>query len=87
MAARADGFEFACRIDAIGELDERLKAFVDFEGSAFLEVMIDQNAEVYPLVRPGQGYANMITGPFIPSRAGEQAGSEGAGRHQVADMV
>ena len=86
MAAQADGFGFACRVDAISELDAKLKAFLDFDGPAFLEVMIDQNADVYPMVGPGQSYSNMITGPFIPSRNRQKAGAEGAGRQQVADM-
>lgn len=86
MAAQADGFGFAARVDAISELDAKLKAFLDFDGPAFLEVMIDQNADVYPMVGPGQSYSNMITGPFIPSRNRQKAGGEGAGRQQVADM-
>jgi acetolactate synthase-1/2/3 large subunit len=86
MAARADGFEFASRVATIGELDEKLQAFLAFDGPAFLEVMIDPNADVYPMVGPGQGYANMITGPFIPSRL--QGGTRGgrAGHQEAADM-
>src|SRR5580704_15084760 len=30
MAAQADGFEFACRVEAIGELEDKLKAFVEY---------------------------------------------------------
>jgi acetolactate synthase-1/2/3 large subunit len=86
MAARADGFEFACRVEALSELVDKLKAFVEFEGPAFLEVMIDQNADVFPMVGPGQSYSNMITGPFIPSRSNEVPGKEGAVRLQAADM-
>ncbi|WP_408189185.1 biosynthetic-type acetolactate synthase large subunit [Paraburkholderia strydomiana] len=86
MAARADGFEFACRVETPSELEEKLKAFVAFEGPAFLEVMIDQNADVFPMVGPGQSYSNMITGPFIPSRSDQVAGEEGAVRLQAADM-
>lgn len=86
MAARADGFDFACRVEAISELDDKLKAFIDFDGPAFLEVMIDQNAEVYPMVGPGQSYANMITGPFIPSRTSNDASGAGAGQQKVVDM-
>ncbi|MFM0474912.1 biosynthetic-type acetolactate synthase large subunit [Paraburkholderia strydomiana] len=86
MAARADGFEFACRVETPGELEEKLKAFVAFEGPAFLEVMIDQNADVFPMVGPGQSYSNMITGPFIPSRSDPEPGQEGAVRLQAADM-
>ncbi|CAG9266005.1 biosynthetic-type acetolactate synthase large subunit [Paraburkholderia caribensis] len=86
MAAQADGFGFAARVSAINELDAKLKAFLDFDGPAFLEVMIDQNADVYPMVGPGQSYSNMITGPFIPSRNRQKASGEGAGRQEVADM-
>ena len=86
MAARADGFEFACRVETPSELEEKLKAFVAFEGPAFLEVRIDQNADVFPMVGPGQSYSNMITGPFIASRSETVAGEEGAVRLQAADM-
>jgi acetolactate synthase I/II/III large subunit len=70
MAAKADGFAFARRVEEKGELETQLKAFLAFDGPAFLEVMIDENADVFPMVGPGQTYADMITGPFIPSRAG-----------------
>jgi acetolactate synthase-1/2/3 large subunit len=86
MAARADGFEFACRVEAISELEDKLKAFVEFDGPAFLEVMVDQNADVFPMVGPGQSYSNMITGPFIPSRSEREAGGKGAERQAAADM-
>jgi acetolactate synthase-1/2/3 large subunit len=86
MAARADGFEFACRVEAVGELEDKLKAFVAFEGPAFLEVMVDRNADVFPMVGPGQSYANMITGPFIASRAGREPGSKSVHPQAAADM-
>jgi acetolactate synthase-1/2/3 large subunit len=85
MAAQADGFEFSCRVDAVSELEDKLRAFVEFDGPAFLEVMIDQDADVFPMVGPGQGYANMITGPFIPSRS-EQQSEEKPARQAAADM-
>jgi len=40
------------------------------DGPAFLEVMIDPDAGVYPMVGPGATYAQMITGEFIASRGG-----------------
>ncbi|MFM0084669.1 biosynthetic-type acetolactate synthase large subunit [Paraburkholderia sediminicola] len=86
MAARADGFEFACRIEAKSELEDKLKAFVEFDGPAFLEVMVDQDADVFPMVGPGQTYSNMVTGPFIPSRSEREPGGKGAERQSVADM-
>ncbi len=42
--------------------------FLAFKGPAFLEVIIDRDAGVYPMVGPGLGYDAMITGEFIPSR-------------------
>ena len=41
---------------------------MDFEGPAFLEVVIDRDAGVYPMVGPGLSYDNMITGDWINSR-------------------
>ena len=86
MAAQADGFEFAHRVETAGELEPLLKAFVEFDGPALLEVMIDDNADVFPIVGPGQSYANMNTGPFIPSRLGQETEAEIVGRKQAADM-
>lgn len=67
-AAEADGFQFARRVTEKGELQHALQQFVLFSGPAFLEVMVDQNAHVYPMVGPGMGYKQMITGKHIPSR-------------------
>ncbi|MBN3785407.1 biosynthetic-type acetolactate synthase large subunit [Burkholderia sp. Ac-20353] len=86
MAARADGFEFACRVEAMSELVDRLKAFIEFDGPAFLEVMIDPNADVFPMVGPGQSYSMMVTGPFIPARPGQGGGIHDAGSQYSADM-
>ena len=68
MAAKADGFKFAKRITKKSALRQALKDFVEFEGPAFLEVMTDKNAFVYPMVGPGIAYAGMITGPHIKGR-------------------
>ena len=46
-----------------------VKEFLEFKGPAFLEVNIDTEAGVYPMVGPGQSYEQMITGDFIPTRA------------------
>ena len=45
-----------------------IKEFIDFEGPAFLEVIIDPDAGVYPMVGPGQTYDKMITGEWIANR-------------------
>nr|WP_241668952.1 biosynthetic-type acetolactate synthase large subunit [Rhodanobacter glycinis] len=69
LAAQADGFAWAQRLERTEELEATIAAFLAFEGPAFLEVMIDPDAGVYPMVGPGASYAQMITGDFIPSRA------------------
>jgi hypothetical protein len=77
---------FACRVEARSELEDKLEAFVEFDGLAFLEVVIDQNADVFPMMGPGQSYPNMITGRFIPSRSRQEPGGKGTGRQAAADM-
>jgi acetolactate synthase I/II/III large subunit len=67
-AAQADGFRYAVRLDHKEDVPRIVGEFVAFKGPAFLEVMIDPDAGVYPMVGPGQSYAEMITGEFIPSR-------------------
>lgn len=72
-AAEADGFEFAKRLDVKADVPKVIEEFINYPGPAFLEVMIDCNAEVYPMVGPGQSYSQMITGPYIKSRTGDKA--------------
>jgi acetolactate synthase-1/2/3 large subunit len=66
--AEADGFKFARRLDKKEELQSVIEEFINYSGPAFLEVIIDPNAGVYPMVGPGQSYAKMITGDFIAGR-------------------
>jgi len=68
-AAEADGFEFARRLDNNEDLPQMIKDFMEFEGPAFLEVIIDPDAGVYPMVGPGLSYDKMITGDYIKSRS------------------
>jgi acetolactate synthase-1/2/3 large subunit len=67
-AALADGFKYAVRLDSKADVPRVIGEFIRFEGPAFLEVMIDVDAGVYPMVGPGQGYDAMITGDHIASR-------------------
>lgn len=67
-AAEADGFQFARRVTETRDVPQQLEEFVRFPGPAFLEIMVDQDAHVYPMVGPGMGYKDMITGKYIPSR-------------------
>jgi len=67
-AAQADGFRYAARLEHKADVPRVIAEFLAFKGPAFLEVMIDPDAGVYPMVGPGQSYEEMITGEFIPSR-------------------
>jgi len=67
-AAEADGFKFAKRLDKREDLEAVVKDFMAFDGPAFLEVIIDRDAGVYPMVGPGLSYDSMITGDYIKSR-------------------
>ena len=67
-AAAADGFRFAKRISRKSEVPATLEEFVAVREPAFLEVIIDQDAGVYPMVSPGSGYRQMITGDYIKKR-------------------
>ncbi|HET8898035.1 MAG TPA: biosynthetic-type acetolactate synthase large subunit [Rhodanobacteraceae bacterium] len=72
-AAEADGFTWARRLSDKADIDATIAAFLAFDGPAFLEVEIDPDAGVYPMVGPGASYAQMITGDFIPSRSAPTA--------------
>ncbi len=74
-AAQADGFRYARRLDRKQDVPAVIAEFLAFTGPAFLEVIIDPDAGVYPMVGPGQGYEAMITGEFIPSRDPKDGGN------------
>jgi acetolactate synthase-1/2/3 large subunit len=75
-AAEADGFTWARRLEKKSEIESTIREFVEFPGPAFLEVIIDPDAGVYPMVGPGQSYANMITGDFIVDRVAPEKAKE-----------
>ena len=56
------------RLEHKADVPRIIREFIEFKGPAFLEVIIDPDAGVYPMVGPGQGYDEMITGDHIPSR-------------------
>ncbi|MDX1404544.1 MAG: biosynthetic-type acetolactate synthase large subunit [Woeseiaceae bacterium] len=66
--AEADGFEFARKLDDKNQIAKTIEEFINFPGPAFLEVIIDPNAGVYPMVGPGLSYDKMITGDHIVGR-------------------
>jgi acetolactate synthase-1/2/3 large subunit len=67
-AAQADGFGYAVRLDRKADVPRVIREFMEYRGPAFLEVIIDPDAGVYPMIGPGMAYDQMITGDFIPSR-------------------
>ena len=77
-AALADGFPYAHRLEHKADVPRVVEEFVKFDGPAFLEVIIDPEAGVYPMVGPGQTYDAMITGDFIPSRQPAETREPGA---------
>ncbi len=80
--AEADGFEFAKRLDKVSDMPAMVKQWLDFPGPAFLEVIIDTEAGVYPMVGPGLAYDAMITGEFIPAR-GKSVSEEDADNNSM----
>ena len=66
--AEADGFKFAVRLDQKDDMERVIREWLAFPGPAFLEVMIDRDANVYPMVGPGLAYDQMVTGKYIPTR-------------------
>jgi acetolactate synthase-1/2/3 large subunit len=72
-AAEADGFGFARRLDRKADVPSVLKEFLSYDGPAFLEVIIDPEAHVYPMVGPGLSYRDIVCGPYIANRYGDSA--------------
>ncbi len=67
-AAQADGFRYAKRLNNNKDVARVLAEFLSYDGPAFLEVIIDPEAGVYPMVPPGMSYQDIVTGDFIPNR-------------------
>ena len=60
--------EFARRVSEREDLSDTLEQFAQFDGPAFLEVMVDPDALVMPMVGPGKGYKDMIVGDYMTPR-------------------
>jgi acetolactate synthase-1/2/3 large subunit len=80
-SAQADGFKYAVRLANKADVPRVVAEWLGFNGPAFLEVMIDPDAGVYPMVGPGLGYDSMITGDFIVAR--QQAAVEAPGASEM----
>ena len=58
-------FTFAKRITSRTELLDGLKLFMNTNGPCILEVMTDIEEVLYPVVRAGSSYKDMVLGPYI----------------------
>ncbi len=67
-AAQANGFGWARRLERKDDIAAMIEAFLACTGPAFLEVKVDPDADVYPMIPVGASYAQMLTGPFIAAR-------------------
>ena len=76
-AAEADGFGFARKLERNEDIAPVIADFMKYAGPAFLEVIIDPDAGVYPMVGPGLSYGKMITGDFIKCRSKPGDGQPG----------
>ena len=59
------GFRYNCRVEDRADLKPSLKAFIDADGPAFLEVVTDVDEILYPRIPAGLGYKDMILGPHM----------------------
>jgi acetolactate synthase-1/2/3 large subunit len=82
-AAQADGFKFAVRLEHKADVPRVVEEFIRYPGPAFLEVIIDPDAGVYPMVGPGQSYDAMITGDFITARNKQPVDAAAPGPSQM----
>lgn len=67
--ARDLTFTFARRIDDRRDLEDGMQAFLQADGPCFLEVICDQDEMLYPRIPAGQGYAQMVLGPYMEAKA------------------
>lgn len=66
--ARDCGFTWTRKIRSHEELEPSLNEFLAARGPCFLEVVIDRDETVYPLIPIGKGYKDMILGPYIKEK-------------------
>lgn len=66
--ARKMAFQFSGRIEHRGELKDGLQDFLRAGGPCFLEIICDPEEMLYPRIPAGQGYAQMILGPYIEEK-------------------
>jgi acetolactate synthase-1/2/3 large subunit len=85
-AAQADGYGFAKRLTDRKKIRPMLEELLAFKGPALLEVRIDPNASVFPIVGPGMGYKEMETGEWIKKRETPPAAPEKVDLAKIPDL-
>lgn len=63
--AKECGFAWCRKISKRAELEPSLKEFLAADGPCFLEIVTDREEGVYPVIPQGQGYKDMVLGPYI----------------------
>ena len=66
--ARLCHFRLAERVTRRADLATAMDAWLAADGPAMLEVVTDISEMLYPVVRPGTSYAEMVLGPYIRQR-------------------
>lgn len=69
--ANTCNYKFAKRISARSELSEGLNNFMKTNGPCLIEVMTDIEEVLYPVVRAGSSYKDMVMGPYIKEAPSE----------------
>ena len=59
------GFLFHARVQDRDQLQPGLEKLMAASGPSFLEVVCDNNEILYPRIPTGQGYKDMVLGPYI----------------------
>jgi len=78
LTAEADGFTYAKRLERKADVPHILEEFLSHPGPAFLEVIIDPEANVYPMVAPGMPYSEIVTGEHIANRYADSKDADAA---------
>lgn len=63
--AKECGFSHVDTLEKREDVVDKLKSLLAAEGSAFLEVVTDREEVLYPIIYPGTGYQDMVTGPYM----------------------
>ncbi len=63
--AKECGFAHTDTLEKHEDVIEKLQKLLATPGSGFLEVITDREEVLYPIIYPGTGYQDMVTGPYM----------------------